>query len=134
MWNHVLNFWKLWNTVEFTEFSIQLASLIAQLVKNLPTMQETSVQIWVRKICWKRDRLPTQVFLGFPCGSAGKASACNVRDLGSIPALGRSHGEGKGYSLLYSGLENSMDCRVHEVPKSWTQLSDFYFHSINKTR
>ena len=45
MWNHVLNFWKLWSTVEFTEFSIQLASLIAQLVKNLPTMQETPVQI-----------------------------------------------------------------------------------------
>ena len=50
---------------------------------------------------------------GFPGGSAGKESACNVGDLGSIPGLGRSPGEGKGYPLQYSGLENSMDCRVH---------------------
>ena len=47
--------------------------------------------------------------LGFPCGSAGKESACNARDLGSIPGLGRSPGEGKGYPLQCSGLENSMD-------------------------
>ena len=44
------------------------------------------------KICWKRDRLPTPVFLGFPCGSAGKESACNSEDLGSIPGLGRYPG------------------------------------------
>ena len=44
---------------------------------------------WVRKICWRRDRLPSPVFLGFPCGSAGKESACNARDLGLIPGLGR---------------------------------------------
>ena len=49
----------------------------------------------------------------FPCGSAGKESTCNVGDLGSIPGLGRSPGEGKGYSLQYSGLENSTDCIVH---------------------
>jgi len=42
---------------------------------------------WVRKIRWRRDRLPTLVFLGFPCGSAGKESTCNVGDLGSIPGL-----------------------------------------------
>ena len=48
-------------------------------------------------------------YLGFPCGSAGKESACNVGDLGSIPGLGRSPGEGKGYPLQYSGLDNSMD-------------------------
>ena len=47
--------------------------------------------------------------LGFPCGSAGKESACNVGDLGSIPGLGRSPEKGKGYPLPYSGLENSMD-------------------------
>ena len=47
--------------------------------------------------------LPTPVFLGFPCDSASKVSACNARDLGSIAGLGRSHGEGKGYSLQYSG-------------------------------
>ena len=55
---------------------------------------------------------------GFPCGSTCKDSACNVGDLGSIPGLGRSPGEGKGYPLQYSGLENSMDCIVHGVTKS----------------
>ena len=58
--------------------------------------------------------------LGFPCGLAGKESACNVGDLGSIPALGRSPGEGKHYLIQYSGLENSMDCILHGVKKSQT--------------
>ena len=56
----------------------------------------------------------------FPCGSAGKESACNVGDLGLIPELGRSPGEREGSLLQYSGLENSMDCIVHGVTKSWT--------------
>ena len=68
------------------------ASFIAQLVKNPPAMQETLVRFLVRKICWRWDRLPTPVFLGFPCGSAGKESTCNAGDLGSIPGLGRSPG------------------------------------------
>ena len=67
--------------------------------------------------------------LGFPCGSAGKESACNAGDTGSIPGLGRSPGEGKGYSLQYSGLEKYMDCIVHGVTKSQTRLSDFHFTS-----
>ena len=66
--------------------------------------------------------------MGFPGDSDGKESACNARDLGLIPGLGRSLGEGKGYSLQYSGLENSMDCIVHGVAKGQTQLSDFHFH------
>ena len=82
---------------------------------------------WVRKIPWRRDRLPTPVFLGFPGGSAGKESACNAGDLGSVPGLGRSPGEGKSYPLQYSGLENPMDCIVHGVTKSWTWLIDFHF-------
>ena len=57
--------------------------------------------------CWKRDKLPTPVFLGFPCGLAGKESTCNAGGLGLIPGLGRSPGEGKGYPVQYSGLENS---------------------------
>ena len=57
---------------------------------------------------------------GFPCGSAGKESACNVGDLGSIRGLGRSPGEGKGNPLQYSGLENFMDRIVHGVAKSRT--------------
>ena len=65
-------------------------------------MQETPVQFPGWKIRWRRDRLPIPVFLGFPCGSAGKESPCNVGDLGSIPGLGRSPGEGKGYPLQYS--------------------------------
>ena len=79
---------------------------------------------WVGKIPWRRDRLPTPVFLGFPCGSAGKESACNVGDLDLIPELGRHPGEGKGYPLRYSGLENSMDCIVHRVGKSRTRLRE----------
>jgi len=68
------------------------SSLVAQLVKNLPTMQETLVWFLGRKSPWRRDRLPTPVFLGFPGGSDGKESTCNVGDLGSIPGLGRSPG------------------------------------------
>ena len=75
------------------------ASLVAQLVKNLPAMQETWFDSWVGKIHWRRERLPTSVFLGFLCGSAGKESAHNVGDLGSIPGLGRSSGETKDYPL-----------------------------------
>ena len=58
----------------------------------------------------RRDRLPTPVFLGFHCGSAGKESTHNAGDLGLISGLGRSSGEGKGYPLQYSGLEKPMDC------------------------
>ena len=63
--------------------------------------------------------------------SDGKESTGNVGDLDSIPGLGRSPGEGKGYLLQCSGLENSMDCIVHGVAKSWTQLSDF--HSLTQS-
>ena len=47
---------------------------------------------WAGKIRWRGDRLPTPVFMGFPCGSAGKESAFDAGDLGSIPGLGRSPG------------------------------------------
>ena len=70
-------------------------------------------------IQWRKDRLPTPVFLDFYCGSTGKESACNVGDLGLIPRLGRSPGEGKGYPLQYSGLENSMDSIVHGAMIIW---------------
>ena len=58
--------------------------------------------------------------LTVPGSSVSKESACNAGDLGSIPGLGRSPREGKGYPLQYSGLENSMDCIGHGVAKSWT--------------
>ena len=75
---------------------------------------------------------------GFHCGSAGKESARKAGDLGSVPGLGQSHGEGKGYFLQYSGLKNSMEWIVHGDAKSWTQLSSFHFkvkvlHSICQT-
>ena len=69
--------------------------------------------------------------MGFPGGSVGKESPHNVGDLGSIPGLVRSPGEGKGSPLQYSGLENSMDCIVHGVAKSLTRLSDFHFTSLH---
>ena len=75
-------------------------------------------------------RLCTMV-RGFPGGLAGEESACSAGDLGSIPGSGRSPGEGKGYPLQYSGLENSMNCIAHGVTKSWTQLSDLCFPALH---
>ena len=73
--------------------------------------------------------------MGFPGGSEGKESACNVGDPGSIPALGRSPGEENGNPLQYTCLENSMNrgawqATVHGVAKSRTWLSDFTFPEI----
>ena len=62
--------------------------MIAQLVKNLPAMQETRVQFLGGEDPLAKDRLPTPVFWGFPCGSSGKESTCNAGDLGLIPGLG----------------------------------------------
>ena len=72
---------------------------------------------------------PLQYSWGSLMAQLVNKSACNVGDLGSTPGLGRSPGEGKGYPLQYSGLENSMDCIVHEITKSQTLLSDFHFTS-----
>ena len=81
------------------------------------TIQGSDLAFWSLLLC---------ISTGLSCGSAGKESTCNAGDLGSIPGL--SPGEGKGYLLQYSGLENSMNCIVHGVAKSRTQLSDFCFH------
>ena len=79
----------------------------------------------VRKIPWRRDRLPIPVFLGFPCGSAGNESACNAGGLGSIPGSGRSPKVENGYLLQHSCLGNPMgrgawQATVYGVAKSWT--------------
>ena len=76
---------------------VSWASLIAQLIKKKICLQCRRLWFdpWVWRIGWRRDRLPTPVFLGFPCGSAGKESTCNMGDLASIPGLRRSSGEGK---------------------------------------
>ena len=72
--------------------------------------------------------LSTSISVDFPGSSEVKASAYNAGDLGLVPGSGRFPGEGKGYPLQYSGLENSMDCIIHGVIKSWTWISDFHFH------
>ena len=89
-------------------FRVHIASLV-ELVKNALAMQETLVRLLSQEDPLGRDRLLTPVFLGIPCGSDGKESTCNTGDLGSIPGLGRSPGDGNSYPLQYSGLENSMD-------------------------
>ena len=81
------------------------AFLVAHLVKNLQC-RRPPFNSWIKKIPWRRDRLPTPVFLGFPGGSEGKESACNAGDLGWIPGLGRSPGGGHGNLLHYSCLKN----------------------------
>ena len=106
------------------------ASLVAQLIKNPLQCRRPWLASWIKKIPWRRDSLPTPVFLGFPGGSAGKESACNAGDLGSTPGLGRSPGEGKGYPLQYCGLEISMDCIVHGVAKSQAQLSKLFLAAL----
>ena len=99
--------WILWfqNLIIYIQRNLSALSHFNNHVKGMPDLEK-----------------------GFPCRSAGEESACNAGDLGSIPALGRSPGEGKGYPLQYSGLENSMDCIVHGIAKSWTRLSNFHFH------
>ena len=88
-----------------------------------------SNSIWFSNFTAATVELPYQVRIArLPCDSAGKESTCNEGDLGLIPGLGRSPGEGKGNLLQCSGLENSMDWIVRGVAKSWTRLSDFHFH------
>jgi len=119
---YVLQFIFLWNQRDFKTNLTGLlwiwASLVAQLVKNPPAMQET----WVWSLVWEDQ--------GFPGGLAGKVSTCNEGDLGSIPGSGRSPGEENGTPLQYSCLENPMDggaweAAVHGVVKSRTWLSEF---------
>ena len=106
-------------------FHLSGASLTAQLVKNIPAKnpQETPFDFWARKVCWRRNRAPTLVILGFPWGSAGKESTCNAENQGLIPGLGSKE-------LLptpvfcpeeFHGLQSTGS-------QSRTLLSDFHFH------
>ena len=102
------------------------ASLIAQLVKNPPVMQDTPVRFLGWEEPMQKGEANHSSILGLPlwlswlriCPQCGR------------PGLGRSPGEGKGHPLQYSGLENSTDCIVHGVTKSWTGLSNFHFHFL----
>ena len=84
-----------------------------QPVKNLLQCRRPGFDSWIRKICWRRDRLPTTVFLGFPDGSDGNVSACNEGDLGSIPGLGRSPGERNGSDQISRSVMSD-SLRPHE--------------------
>ena len=110
-----------------TPFSPYLLTMFLQVNNSVFTYPMTS--LFIRPLLSACMPLPLLV-AGFPCGSAGKESACNVGDLGSIPGLGRSPGEGSGYPLQYSGLQNPMDCVGHGVSKTQTQLSAFHFHYL----
>ena len=91
------------NSAKTLAFDLRRASLLAQRVINRLQCRRPRFDSWVGKIPWRRDKLPTPVFLGFPCGSAGKESACNLGDW--VPSLGweDSSGEGKDYPLQCSG-------------------------------
>ena len=118
------------NWTELNNYNYVWASLVAQLVKNPPAMQETPVWFLGWEDPLEKGYATHSSILGLPCGPAGKESTCSAGDLGSISVLGRSPGEGKGYPLQYSGLENSMDCIVQGVTKSWTPLSNCHFHLL----
>ena len=95
------------------------------MVKNLPANPGDPVRFLGREDPLEKDRLPIPVFMGFPGGSQGKESACNVGDLGLLPGLGRSPGDGHGNPLQYSCLENPHGrgawwATVHGVAKSQT--------------
>ena len=104
--------------------SILLFKLKKDIVFRLPTLNpgmlvKSEVQLKMLCFFFSHISISHVIFgthfyrhLDYPCGSAGKESTCNVQDLGLIPGLGRSPGEGNGYPLLDSGLENPMDCVV----------------------
>ena len=118
----------------YIQARLVLLQFIAQLVKNPPAIQFHS---WVGKNPWRKHRLSTLVFLGFPGGSHCKESACNAGDLGSIPRLGRSPGGEHGNSPQYSRVENPHGQRslvgcIHGTAKSWTRrLSDLSAHTVH---
>ena len=110
--------WQYGRGRELTGSNIMTGLLVLRWLKGeteyeMTCFQEKVVEcvyrssLWVQRIDEGRV-LSTVPCLGFPCGSADKASACSMGDLGSISGLGRSPGEGKGYPLQYSGLENSL--------------------------
>ena len=106
-------------------YIINRASLVAQLVKNLPAMQKTPVQFLGQEEPLEKGQATHSVFLGFPCGLAAKESTCSVGDLGSIPGLGRFpwRRERLPTPVFWPGEF------VHGVAKNQTLLSDFHFHA-----
>ena len=120
---HVIN-WGHW-------VSRQADGLVQSAQDDVPNMFDTLTGM-TRRLGTALVLNPCAYTYGFPGGSDSEASTCNAGDLGSILGLGRSPRKGKGYLLQYSGLENSMNCIVHGVTKSWTQLNDFHFQEWAK--
>ena len=111
------------------------ASLIAQLVRICLQCRRPQFHSWVGKILWRRDRLPSPAFLGFPGGSDSKESVCNVGNLGSIPGLGRSLKEGMATHSSTLAWRIPMNrgawwATGHGVSKSLTRLSDWARSSV----
>ena len=134
-YQHINFFWskRIFKCQELDKLKTE--SPVAELVKNLPAVQETLLLLGSRnsvpgsgKFAGEAIGYPLQYSWASLLAQLVKKSICNVGDLGSIPGLGRSLGEGKGYPLQYSGLENFMDCVVHGVAKSHIRLSDLHFH------
>ena len=109
-------------------FDLRQASLLVQLIKNCLQCRRLRFNSWVGKIPWRRYKLRTPVFLGFPCCSAGKEFACNLGDLGSIPGLERFpwRREGLPTPVFWAWR---IPWTVHGVAKSQTWLSNFHLTS-----
>ena len=105
----------------------QVKTMWAPFVSWVPSLRVGCLRGQTTKICTLAGGQPGKTCSWYG-GSAGKESTCYVGDVGLIPGLGRSPGEGNSYPLQYSGLESFMDCIVHGVQKSQTQLSNFHFH------
>ena len=107
--------------------------MIAQLVKNLPSMQKALVQFLGQEDLLEKGQSTHSSILGLPLWLSWLRIhlQCWRPGFDNYPGLVICPGEGKGYPLQYSDLENSMDCIVHGITKSWTWLSNFHFHRQN---
>ena len=106
--------------LQYPSLENSMDCIVHGVIKRRTWLSDFHFTSVLQSVAWKT--------VDFPGGSAGKESACNVGHLGLIPGLGRLSGEMNGCPFQYSSLENSMDCIVHGVAKSWTWLSDFHFH------
>ena len=116
-YTHFTNMWFTHQGPIFPPSSTPLGFPDSSVGKELLQCRRLQFDSWVGKIRWRRDRLPTPVFLGFTCSSTGEESTCNAGDLGSIPGLGRSPGEEKGYPLspVYCQWDEQQKDRIERV-------------------
>ena len=122
----MVSFLILNSTCSLLVYRKMMASLRAQFVNNPQCRRPWDS--WVGKIPWRRDRLPTPVFLVLPCGSASKESACNVGDC--VQSLGCEDPLEKEAATHSSILGWRIPWIVHGITKSWTRLSNFHFQII----